>query len=77
MANAFGARTVTKISPPVAARGANQLSLIRSVLIDSGQRDPFCEAIFEKIFACADVAVACDVDAKLNAQLRKLFVARR
>jgi len=48
--NESGARFDAKISPPANARAANQLSLIRSFLIDSGRREPFCEANCEKNF---------------------------
>jgi hypothetical protein len=46
-------------------------------LLDSGPRTPFARQILKIIFACADVASARDVDAKLNAHARKIFIARR
>jgi hypothetical protein len=39
-----------KNSALVAARAANQLTLIRSFLIDSGLRGLFCAANYEKKF---------------------------
>jgi hypothetical protein len=46
-------------------------------LLDSGPRTPFARQILKIIFACADLGVACDVDAKLNGHAQKYFVARR
>jgi hypothetical protein len=42
--------SAAKISASVTARAANQLSLIRSFLIDSAPYGPFCAANFKKIF---------------------------
>jgi hypothetical protein len=46
-------------------------------LIDSSPRTPFARQFLKIIFACADVASARAVDAKLHVCARKIFVARR
>jgi len=70
MRDEFGARSVSKISPLVAARSANQSSLIRSFLIDSGRSEAFCEAICKKNFCLCIVTATRDADANSNAHAR-------
>jgi hypothetical protein len=53
------------------------LTPIRSFFARFQSAHVVCTTNFENIFACADVASARAVDAKLNARARKCFVAPR